>query len=273
MVHPIDSEAGSAIIEGYFTHQINTLIDNQKEISQSKNDRISELHPLLASIIEDCISIRILVKNSRPNQSYIISRALIERTVNYCYLLFCEPLEYKKFLSYTKNKAARSLNRSVEINGQVKAKLTFNQGLYNLPPDYEESVEEFTSDKGSEKTRWTTRNLVNRATEIEKNIECYGIFISILAIYSDASEAIHGTLYGALFHLGTYSPTSRPHDQASLDRHRHATASMLYLTAGNLVEIILRALNAVNEEGIDTLLEASQKEFLSAVRNTDLSYA
>lgn len=58
-------------------------------------------------------------------------------------------------------------------------------------------------------------------------------------IYGDASEALHGTLYGALFHLGTFSPGSIPSDQESLDQHRNNTLSFLYFMGSAAIGVLL----------------------------------
>ena len=82
---------------------------------------------------------------------------------------------------------------------------------------------------------------------IEAKLERTGLFMSLITIYADASEALHGTIYGAVFHLGAYNIGSVPTDQESLDRHRHATLCCLYLMTGGAIDTLISLLSFIGE--------------------------
>ena len=95
--------------------------------------------------------------------------------------------------------------------------------------------------------------------------------MSLLTIYADASEALHGTLYGALFHLGTYDFGAVPYDQATLDRHRYSTISALCLMAGGAMDTLLAMLAHVGEPSAGTAALASKKRFRISARGAGLA--
>ncbi len=95
--------------------------------------------------------------------------------------------------------------------------------------------------------------------------------MSFLTVYADASEALHGTLYGAAFHLGAYDPGAVPHDQDSLDRHRYETLSCIYLMAGGSIDTMLSLLAAIDEPNFLQSAKASQVAFKRAAIQTGLA--
>ncbi|MFG0763609.1 DUF5677 domain-containing protein [Aeromonas media] len=234
----METEEGMLLWRECFHKHIELLITYEISVRECQNERAIKLYPIFASIIEDSISLDILAKNYRLNQCYIISRALLERVINFCYLLYSPEDEYESFVAYTKNKAARGLSRKIEIGGQKKVSLEFSGGEYELPQDYRDAVERFTSENGREIPRWTKLNIEKRAVFLDEK-SGRNLLLHVLMIYGDASEALHGTLYGALFHLGTFSPGSIPSDQESLDQHRNNTLSFLYFMGSAAIGVLL----------------------------------
>jgi len=220
---------------------------NESVIRNSDSVRLLKLYPLLAAILEDSISLDILASHSRVNQCYIISRALLERVINFSYLLYAPEQEYSSFVEYTKNKAARSLSRKIEIDGVEKVSLNFANDDYQLSEDYVKAVERFTSANGREIPRWTKLNIDKRADFLDKK-SGKNLLLHVLAIYADASEALHGTLYGALFHLGVFNPTSDIRDHDSVDRQRYTNLSFLYFMASAALSTLLFC---IKENGAD----------------------
>lgn len=238
----IYDDNGVEIWRGTFGHFQKILVNCLNKVLNSKNSRIEHLSALYSSIIEDAISIDILLKDSRLNQSYIIARALLERTVNLCYLLMTDDQTYKKYIDYSKNKAVRSHKRSFEVDRTVLASFNFNS---KFPDDYEDAVEKFTSDKGREIERWGV-NINKRAKFVNDN-GGPNFYFDIMFIYGDASEAIHGTLYGSLFHLGIYSP-ERPQDKESLSKWRCSSICQVYLISTGILK---KLMNVMENNGLE----------------------
>ncbi|MFC7518466.1 DUF5677 domain-containing protein [Herbaspirillum sp. GCM10030257] len=268
----VNTQAGAQILAQFLDGQVKRLVDNVSAIHQSNRPRVSSLYAIYSAIIEDAISIRLLCENGRTNQAYIVSRALLERVTNFCFLQLCTDAEFSDYVDYSLNKAGRSLDRWIEANGQNKARIALNGGDFELPPEISAAIAKFTSQRGREKTRWTNVSLPDRAAVIEAKLGNTGLFMSLLTIYADASEALHGTLYGAAFHLGTYE-ASPPHDQASLDRHRYQTLSALYLMAGGSIDTLFVLLASLGDGPFDAVTHASTKSFKESSIATGLADA
>ncbi|EJG0971342.1 hypothetical protein C4G98_RS22630 [Vibrio parahaemolyticus] len=243
----METKDGMLLWRECFNKHIEIIHANEIVVRNSDSDRLLKLYPLLAAILEDSISLDILASHSRVNQCYVISRALLERVINFSYLLYAPEQEYSSFVEYTKNKAARSLSRKIEIDGVEKVSLNFASNDYQLSEDYVRAVERFTSANGREIPRWTKLNIDKRADFLDQK-SGKNLLLHVLAIYADASEALHGTLYGALFHLGVFNPRSDIRDQDSVDRQRYTNLSFLYFMASAASSTLLFC---IKENGAD----------------------
>ncbi|RYF30243.1 MAG: hypothetical protein EOO23_05570 [Comamonadaceae bacterium] len=261
MVEKVQTADGEVALARFLDQQIRRCIHLATALKDSELPRVSRLYAIFSAIIEDAISIRLLGDDARTNQAYIIARALLERVTNFCFLQLCTNAEYNDYLDYTLNKAGRSLNRSIEAGGELKARIALKDGSFELPPEIAAAVAKFTSERGREKTRWTNVSLPDRAAVIEAKLQRTGLFMSLLTIYADASEALHGTLYGAVFHLGAYSVGSVPTDQESLDRHRHATLCCLYLMTGGAIDTLISLLKTLGEPYASQAAAESKADF------------
>lgn len=268
MYKDMDTHEGMLLWRECLHMNINSLVSCEHVVRESHKKRPVKLYPLFSSIIEDAISLDILASNSRLNQSYIISRALLERVINFCYLLYASDEEYSSFVDYTKNKAARSLSRKIETNGTRKVSLEFSGGNFELPQDYKDAVERFTSERGREIPRWTKLSVDKRADFLDKKTG-KNLLLHILMIYSDASEALHGTIYGSLFHLGVYNPGSVPKDQDTLDKHRNNTLSFLYFMGSSAIGTLLYCL-LDNDVDVRSSFEKADASFNSASEESGL---
>jgi hypothetical protein len=263
----VHTKEGAQVLATFLDEQIAVFIKLEAALRDSPLARVSRLHALFVAIIEDAISIRLLGDASRLNQAYIISRALLERLTNFCFLQLCQDTEFEDYLDYTLNKVGRRMDRSVEASGQIKARISLKDGTVLLAPEIAAAVAKFTSERGREKTRWTTVSLPDRAAVVEAKLGGTGLFISLLTIYADASEALHGTIYGSVFHLGAYDVGAVPHDQESLDRHRYSTLACLYLMTGGAMDTLLALLFALDEPSVSEAAPASKSGFkLAAVQ-------
>jgi len=197
-------------VQEYYVQQVlltKELYEYQfNEWENITNQRIQSLYHLLMSIYITGNAINLLALNNFLSESYMLARALLEKLINYMYVLVCEEDEYQKYLNYTKQKGYRILNRSF-IVGEQKAELKWS-GSVNLDdnPELREAVNQFTSGKGKVITRWTSLSPAERLNVIRDkgNIKIEGLMLSTLGIWDDASEALHGTLYGSAFHFGFF---------------------------------------------------------------------
>ncbi len=197
-------------VQEYYVQQVlltKELYEYQfNEWENITNQRIQSLYHLLMSIYITGNAINLLALNNFLSESYMLARALLEKLINYMYVLVCEEDEYQKYLNYTKQKGYRILNRSFKV-GDQKAELKWS-GSVNLEdnPELRDAVNQFTSGKGKAIPRWTSLSLAKRLAIVrdKSNVKIEGLMLSTLGIYDDASEALHGTLYGSAFHFGFF---------------------------------------------------------------------
>lgn len=209
------------------------------------NPRILSLYHLLVSIYITGHAIHLLATNNFLGESYMLARSLLEKLINYMYLLVCDEKEYKRYLAYTKQKGYRVLDRSFTV-GEQKVALRWT-GSINLDdyPEVKDAVNEFTSPKGkAAKSRmWTSVSLADRLATIRDraSIKIEVLMLSILGVYDDGSEALHGSLYGVTFNYGFFERIPSTPQELS-ETYRNRTLSLLFAlgtSIGKLFEVVL----------------------------------
>ena len=246
---------------GFVSAEVGLLVEGEQLIRTADVERVEKLHPIYASIIEDAISLTLLARELRVNNSHMVVRALLERVVNFCYLQFCDHAEFEKFVAYSRSKAVRRLDRLLE-RGPTKVSIRLDGVVdWSLHPELKAAYDQFTSPSGKEITRWTKVSLPDRAALVEAKVPCASLFLPLLTVYGDASEALHGTLYGSAFHLGTYDVGAVPHDQDSLNRTTFSNVSALALMAGGTIDTLIRVCADVSVPTFVELAKQSKDNF------------
>lgn len=239
-----------ALLEKLYQHQFTNL----KHLDDA---RVGKLYPLLFSIHHTGISISLLSSHLHINECYILARSFLERLITYIYLLSCDESEYSRYISYTKQKGYRVLNRSF-VAGDSEVRLKWS-GIIDLEkePDLKEAVNTFTSEKGKPKTRWTSQSLSKMIQSIASRgkLEIGYMMLAILWIYEDASEALHGTLYGSTFHIGTFIGKI-PSSKEELKKNWNEQFSALFLALGTCMHTLIQSFHKV--ANVDDILSNSK---------------
>lgn len=214
--------------------------------------RIQSLYHLLMSIYITGNAINLLAVNNFLSESYMLARALLEKLINYMYLIVCEEEEYQKYLNYTKQKGYRILKRSFVV-GEHKADLRWS-GSVDLDkyPELREAVNQFTSEKGKVITRWTSLSIAERLNVIRDRakIKIEGLMLSTLGIYDDASEALHGTLYGSAFHFGFFEGRIPDKVEDLAETYRNKLI-FLFFALGTSIASLLRVITDIYPKEIN----------------------
>jgi len=178
---------------------------------------------------DSCKALVLLGDNNHLNEMLMVSRAILERLVNLCYLAVCGPEEVNRFRLYAIHKGYRKLDREfagfgVKYTGEVDV---------SQSPDLQQALSLFTSKDGKELTTWTTRGLRERVKLIgERTSFPVGLFaILYLTVYEDASEALHGTLYGA----GAEHAPFQPKKKEPWDLQTRRLKSHLYMLTSKII--------------------------------------
>lgn len=236
-------------------------------LSQKLDSRTEQIKVVLASCCNTATAIAKLCENSEYfyAEAVVLARAFIEKVINFCYLLICDEEEFNDFLKHTIQKSYRKLDRSIQV-GTLKLDMKFQGQMdLNSNPILKEALAEFTSAKGKEKTHWTTKNIEKRIEILSQRTNLnIGIFmLDTLSIYEDASETLHGTLYGCSYHTWAYEPNINHKNPQEVEKNTQKKISLLFLQSGSLFHEAISLLNEKNK--ISEILVASQENIKNAV--------
>jgi len=214
-----------------------------KEASKSREltGRFDEMRVVLMSSVGVAIAIARLGTEDMLNESTMLTRALLERLINFCYLMVCEEDEYKKYKAHSLQKSYRKLDRQITAGKHsFRVKYTGEIDVDSIP-ELKKALAQFTGPKGGEKTRWTDVDLSERVILIgeKSNIDERKWLLSLLSFYEDASEALHGTLYGSVFHTGFYEPGFNRGDAEAIERNAQKKLTLLYWQMGDIIADVI----------------------------------
>lgn len=227
-------------MNNFFTEEVTLLT----RLNDAKEDRIKHTYPLLVSIIDNSKAMSLLGTCNLINDMYMISRSYVERMINFLYLQVCDEEDFISFQLHTTQKAYRRMDRSIETN-KCEVKFT-NTGKDHVSiPNLNDAIARFTSKSGKEITHWTPITLDKRIEIISERTKINPSIMMMckLNIYEDASEALHGTLYGSLFHLGLFSPGTKLTNPNDLVQHYTSLKTTIYWTCGLLTHDLFTLLD------------------------------
>ena len=224
----------------YRTHT--ALLGNDEPLSR----RVHMLTPLLSSIITNTNGIGILVSAGLANESYILLRSLYERCLNYSYLIVAPEDDFKRWFEHSLQKGYRLLRRELIVsNFGIKVELKGHEEIWNTPEvaDLMQKYQRKNSKK--EKQEWSTitKNRLDRIDWLSKAGKgiAWQPFVFVEALFFDeASEAVHGTFYGSVFHRGFFDPTYRGKDKLAED---YDYSSLILSTTTVLLGTVVKAAN------------------------------
>jgi len=267
------SDASTGQVFSFYLNQVAVLKDLYEcpEVN-SAPDRISSLYPLLFGIHSTGLSISILARHGCLNECFMLARAFLERLINYIYLLFCDEDEHLRYLAHTKQKGFRILNRSIKA-GDLIAELKWSCSIdLEKERELKKAIDLFTGKKGREITRWTSVTLPGMLTVIDekgglKRTEIGPLLLALLGIYQDASEALHGTLYGSIFHIGAFTK-KLPSSRSEIAKTYNEQFSMLFFALGVCIGSLIKAIHQIlpidelKKRSIENVRSVSQGKWL-----------
>lgn len=163
------------------------------------------IFPYLDSVNDSLESFRMLIRNGKLRDSYVIARVIYETAVNACFVLTDPEVLTARANTHAKQKTLRGLVRAIKIAGDeiFSYKMHGAEELMKIPR-HEEALNSYTSRSGREITSWTPENVQERLDAIYRKFgrnKAYGLMLSLL-LYRHSSEIAHGTLYGTIFSWG-----------------------------------------------------------------------
>ncbi len=229
--------------------------------------RVDYLTPLFSSILSTSHAIAVLVGAGHVNESYMLIRALHERCLNYCYLIISPDEEFDRWFEHSMQKGYRELRKELVV-ADFGFKLEFSgyDTIWNRPEVVELMSKFATAVSGKEKRDWSTLapSRVDRIEWLSKSKHdiFWEPFVLVEALfYAEASEALHGTFYGTVFHRGFFEPRFQQGDKAS---NSHDASSLILATVTILLNTVMKAANL--RHSMPSLLQQSIKVTQSAAK-------
>jgi hypothetical protein len=199
-----------------------------------------------------------------------VARSAVETFVNATYVLAGGDALAEKAIRHAQQKLHRGFDRSIG-RGEYKIYITASP----MPdikgqPELKAALEEFTTARGREKS-WTDDSVPMRIEKVGQAlgvVPASGLLGAYALIYGDASEIIHGSLFGIqLFYHG------RTKSLASVEDFRALTAEHLegiFFAVFLALNSYLRAFSmSQNFSVLDRHLERIFDEFMQAIRAPD----
>jgi hypothetical protein len=239
----------------------------RKALTLDIGSKLSQIKILLATCSNTAQAIVQLSHNSEYffSEMIVLSRAFVEKSINFCYLAVCDEAEYDNYLKYTIQKSYRKLDRSVQCaDTSLGIKYGGNSSYLESNPEIQEAVNQFTSKNGKEITRWTRASIEKRIEIIAENSDInHGILMfNTLSVYEDASETLHGTLYGCSYHTWCYEPNIDHTNPAEVEMNTQKKVSLLFIQLCALFHECIAAIGT--EVDIADFVTASKELTLEA---------
>jgi hypothetical protein len=190
----------------YFSHK--ALLGKDKSLST----RVHVLSALLYSIQSNAYALGTLINRRFINEAYILIRALYERCLNYCYLIAAPEDELVRWGEYSLQKNIRLLRKELVV-GNFGMRLEFGafREIWDRPQVAEIMKKYQRKVSGKETHNWSklTSGRLQRIEWLSKNqteIPWEPFVLAEMMFFDEASEAVHGTFYGTVFHKGFFEP-------------------------------------------------------------------
>lgn len=233
----------------FFATELMMLNDVIKQIT---DERQSKASLLLVSCTQTGAALLQLANQTDyfTSESIMLSRAFMEKITNFCYVNICDESEYRAFLLHPIYKhyhyvGSIKLDEDIDLSrldDSQKLRETKQQKLKSIPI-VQEALEIF-SDTNS-RMNWTKKNLNQRIDIIKKRGKLLDVFFTLSKIqyYSDASEALHGSLYGCGYGIGAFDPEFNTHDEEELKKKLHKDSACNLLHLGMLIHETFTLIN------------------------------
>ncbi len=225
-----------------------TLLKDACNIPLSKE--ADEVKILLASSCSTGTAIYNLGK--QPEYFYsemiMLSRSLIEKLTNFTYLQIADSSEYKKFLLHPYYRAFHNTDRSKhDTKGKITFQFTGKEQLKDIL-QVQEALKIFSA--SNSKMDWSSLNIDQKIAKISEKTKIQTAFflMNTLSIYSNASEALHGSLYGCALATGIYSPGVKTNTSGEINKNLLKNTALLYAQLGSMINEIFSLLSEKSEQ-------------------------
>ncbi|WP_263360861.1 DUF5677 domain-containing protein [Flavobacterium collinsii] len=185
------------------------------------------------------------------SESVMLARAFMEKITNFCYAAICDEKEfrafvlhpiYKKYHNLGATKMEDDLNlidKNIIIRKEKQEKFKKNAIV-------QEALNIFSEKKS--RLNWTKKTLNQRIDVIQEWGKLMDVFFTInkLEYYSDASEVLHGSMYGCTYSLGIFDDGFDRDIDGELEKKMYKDNTCMLLHLGMLMHETLTLISYSN---------------------------
>ncbi len=238
----------------------------KEAIPKITDDRISKTATLLISGGQTGAAFLQLASQVEcfTSEAIMLARSFMETITNFCYASVCDEKEYRAFILHPIYKyyfkvgfhSIEEINNYETYMEHAKAIKGKREKLKQVPI-VQEALAMFSETKPN--LTWTKKSLNERIKVLEKWGKFLDVFFSLNKIqyYSDASEALHGSLYGCTYDLGAFDPDFDHTNKEEFSKKLHKDNACLILYLGTLIHESLTLIKYSND--ISEIWEYSYK--------------
>lgn len=211
-------------------------------IPKITDDRLAKTATLLISATNTGAALLQLsaAPDGFKSETVMLARSFLEKLTNFCYANICDEKEYRAFILHPIYKQFHNAGMpkvsddAFDWEENIKAGELRQEKLKKIKL-VQEALSIFSETKPT--LNWTKKNMMQRIDAIEAWGKLMDVFFTIskLDYYADASEALHGSLYGCTFNIGSFEPGFDINDHAELEKRNIRDITCVLLQLGMLV--------------------------------------
>lgn len=178
--------------------------------------------------------------DSFTRESTMLARSFMESLTNFCYVGICDDQEFRAFELHPVYKQFHLIGRpTIEDDlGYIAESMAIRkakQEQLKQNPLVQEALAIFSETKDN--LNWTKKTLEQRINALRKWGKFFDLFFTLnkYCYYSNASEALHGSLWGCLFSLGIFDPDFNPDSPELLSKKLYKDNAVILLHLGMLI--------------------------------------
>lgn len=226
---------------------------------------------LLASACNTWTAIVVLWKNTEYffTEIMMLSRSFLEKLVNFYYLQVCDKEDKRKFLAHPWYRQYHNMNISKKA-WKHRMEISYS-GIesFKKDPKVIESLEIFSEKNPrlnrSNKTLSEKLDIIATSTKLWTDMWMF--LLNNLQIYSNASESLHGSLFGCTYHMWVYDPSINHTDISVLNINLLKHTVVLYSGMVSLIHSIIKVIKQNIPEEIRKDSELNSKNCLLLLKN------
>lgn len=228
-------------------------------------DRANEVKIVVMSACSTGNAIYLLSKSPEffYSETIMLARSFIEKITNFCYLQVCDDKEFERFLLHPLYRAFHNSNRSKYVGKHIIGLKYSGKDRMKNGPKMKRALHIFSD--VNPRMSWSKLNVDQKIAIIAEKAKVSPEFflMNTLVVYSDASEALHGSLYGCALPTGAYTPGENHKDPERAKENLLKNTALLYVQMGSLIHELLKLFS--DNDDIKPIIESSKKNHELAI--------